>query len=308
MPPAPHAERRTSEDFEAGPPALSPQPLTGEAARGSTPRPADPANDDDADDDTAVALRPRPRAGAFAAAALGRLLDTIVPALCLGCRRPIVDPRTLCAPCWTTLELISPPICDIMGTPLAFDAGPGARSPELRWNHPLYERARAATVFGPMSRRLVHQLKFQDIPGVAVLMARLMAPRIADVTRGADLLVPMPLHRLRLASRRFNQAVLIADALAPLVGVPVARRAVARVRHTPHQVGLSREARANNLNGAFRVVDRAAFAGRSVVIVDDVLTSGASADALALTLSAAGAARVSVATFARVVGESREPV
>ena len=265
--------------------------------------PEPPANDDGGAIPTAPG---RPLLKLLRGAGLA-LLGQIVPALCLGCRRPISDPRSLCAGCWAELELIAPPICDIMGTPLAFDAGPGARSPELRWNHPLYERARAAAVFGPMSRRLVHQLKFQDVPGVAPLMARLMAPRVTDVTEGADVLVPMPLHRIRLATRRFNQAVLIADALGPLVGVPVARHAVARVRHTPHQVGLTREARANNLNGAFRVTDRAAISGRTVTIVDDVLTSGASADALALTLTAAGATHVRVATFARVVGIDRDP-
>lgn len=245
----------------------------------------------------------------FGAAVLRAALDRLVPALCLGCRRPLTDPRTLCGPCWSELELITPPICDILGTPLAFDAGPGARSPELRWNHPLYEKARAAAVFGPMSQRLVHQLKYQDVPGVALLMARLMAPAVGDVTRDADVLVPMPLHRRRLLSRRFNQAALIADALAPLVGVPVARYAVRRVRNTRHQVGLSREERADNLDRAFAVVDRAAIDGRTVVVVDDVLTSGATSDAIALALQAAGARSVRMAVFARVVGPgSREPV
>ncbi|WP_146620094.1 ComF family protein [Acuticoccus sediminis] len=247
------------------------------------------------------------------AARLGRGLvaagiGLVVPPLCLSCRRPLVDPRTLCGPCVRDLEIITPPICDIMGTPLAFDAGPGARSPELRWNHPLYDKARAATVFGPMSQRLVHQLKYQDVPGMASLMARLMAPAIADLTAGADVLLPVPLHRRRLLARRYNQAVLIADALSPLVGLPVARHAVRRVRYTSHQVGLAREQRADNLHAAFRIVDRAAVDGKAVVLVDDVLTSGATADSLAVTLKAAGARAVRVAVFARVVGEgNREP-
>ena len=234
--------------------------------------------------------------------------DLVVPPLCLGCRRPLVDPRTLCGPCRRGLEVIAAPFCDIMGTPLAFDAGPGARSPELRWNHPLYDRARAAAVFGPVSQRLVHQLKYHDVPGVAALMARLMAPAMADLLADGDILVPVPLHRRRLLARRYNQSVLIADRLAPLVGLPVARDAVRRVRNTPHQVGLSREQRADNLYGAFRVVRPEAIAGRGVILVDDVLTSGATADALAVTLRAAGARAVSVAVFARVVGEAnREP-
>ncbi|MEM8664009.1 MAG: double zinc ribbon domain-containing protein, partial [Pseudomonadota bacterium] len=96
-----------------------------------------------------------------------KALDSVVPPLCASCRRPLMDPRTLCAPCWSQLSIIAPPICDIMGTPLAYDAGPGARSPELRWNHPLYDRARAAVMFDAVSRRLVHQLKYHDVPGIA---------------------------------------------------------------------------------------------------------------------------------------------
>lgn len=243
-----------------------------------------------------------------AAHLVGRLTDQLVPPLCLGCRRPLVDPRTLCPACWRQLEFITAPLCPVMGTPLAFDAGPQARSPELRWNHPLYECARAATVFGPMSQRLVHQLKYNDVPGVAELMARLMVPRVSEITADADVLIPVPLHRFRLAARRFNQAVLLADSLAPLVRVPVARFAVKRRRATRRQVGLSRDERANNLHDAFQVADHAAVEGRTVVLVDDVLTSGATADALALTLKAAGAATVRIAVFARVVGDDREPI
>ncbi|MEM8855045.1 MAG: ComF family protein [Pseudomonadota bacterium] len=237
----------------------------------------------------------------------GTALDLVVPPLCMGCRRPIADPRTLCGRCWPQLELIAPPICDIMGTPLAFDAGPGARAPELSWNHPLYDKARAATVFGPLSRRLVHQLKYCDVPGVAALMARLMAPAVVDVTTGADLLLPVPLHRRRLIARRFNQAVQIADALSAHTGLPVARHAMKRVRATPRQVALNRQQRSDNLYNAFKVVDHDAISGKHIVIVDDVLTTGATADAMAMCLRGAGARSVRVAVFARVVPEDRDP-
>ncbi|MEM0908534.1 MAG: ComF family protein [Pseudomonadota bacterium] len=245
---------------------------------------------------------------AWPAALLRRAVDLIVPPLCASCRRPLVDPRTLCASCWRGLSIITPPICDITGAPLTYDAGPGAQSPELSWNHPLYDKARAAVTFDPVSRRLVHHLKYHDVPGVAQLMAGLMANAVRDVTDQADCLIPVPLHRARLASRRFNQAALIAEHLAPLVDLPIARYAVQRVRRTPHQVGLTREERASNLHNAFSVKQREPIAGRRVVIVDDVLTSGATADALALTLRAAGARSVGVAVFARATLGAMDPV
>ncbi len=235
-------------------------------------------------------------------------LNLIVPPLCLSCRKPITEPRNLCADCWRDLGLISRPICDITGAPLAFDAGPGARSPELRWNHPLYDKARAATVFSDTSRRLVHALKFHDTPGVAPLMARLMAPAIADLAEEADVIVPVPLHRSRLAARKFNQAVAIADALSPLVGKPVDRFSLARIRATAKQSGLRHTDRADNLDRAFAVTAPDKIRGKSVLVVDDVLTSGATADAIALALKGAGASLVYVAVFAKVVGGAAEPV
>jgi len=191
---------------------------------------------------------------------------------------------------------------------LALDAGPDARSPELRWNHPLYDKARAAVMFDTVSRRLVHQLKYHDVPGTARLMARLMANAARDLTDGADCLVPVPLHRTRLAARRFNQAALLADHLSPLLGLPVERHAVRRIRRTAHQVGLNRQERASNLHDAFCVKDVAAVEGRRIVLVDDVLTSGATADALAWTLRSAGAISVRVVVFARASAGPGEPV
>lgn len=241
------------------------------------------------------------------AVACHKVVDALIPPLCLACRRPLMDPRALCAGCWRQLSIISDPICPIMGTPLAYDAGRDARSPELRWNHPLYDKARAAVIFDNVSRRLVHQLKYHDAPGVAQWMAGMMAPALGEVGDDADCLVPVPLHRSRLAARRFNQAALLADHLGPLIGKPIVRYAVQRVRKTPNQVGLSRDERAENMHNAFAVKDKQAIAGRRIVLVDDVLTTGATVDALAWTLKAAGARSVSVAVFARAISGAAEP-
>ncbi|MEM7695352.1 MAG: ComF family protein [Pseudomonadota bacterium] len=227
-------------------------------------------------------------------------VSRLVPPLCVSCRRPLSVPRTLCGSCWREVTFIAPPICAITGAPLPFDAGPDARAPELKWNFPLYDKARAAVVFDAMGRHLVHKLKYHDGIGVAPMLATMMAPALKPLADEADIMIPVPLHRTRLLSRRFNQSVHLADGLAQLLGLKVARHAVRRVRRTPPQVGQSREARSDNLHNAFRVTDRDAVMGRTILLIDDVITTGATADALAWTLKTAGAKRVFVGAFAKV--------
>jgi len=126
----------------------------------------------------------------------------------------------------------------------------------------------------------------------------------------ADALVPVPLHWRRLWGRRFNQSATLANTISGATGVPVLHGALKRVRPTPQQVGLSKTQRADNVQGAFRVPDehKAALAGRRLLLIDDVLTSGATVDTCARALLKAGAAHVDVLVFARVVAPLRAPI
>jgi ComF family protein len=169
---------------------------------------------------------------------------------------------------------------------------------------PAYDRARAAVRYDDVARDLVHALKYGDRMDLAPVMGRWMANAAGDLIGDADALVPVPLHWRRLWARRFNQSAALAGAIATITAVPVAEGALKRVKPTPQQVGLTRTERAENVQGAFRA-DRGRVAGRRLILVDDVLTSGATAEACSRALTRAGAARVDVLVFARVVAPLR---
>jgi ComF family protein len=246
--------------------------------------------------------------GAWAAAS--RLaLDIALPTLCVSCREP-VDGEGVCAECWTKLSFIAPPFCPRLGIPFVYDPGPELLSMEAIANPPAYQRARAAVRYDDVARTLVHALKYQDRTDLAPTMGRWMARAGQELLADADILVPVPLHWRRGWSRRFNQSGALARVISRESGVKVASEVLRRVRATEQQIGLSRAQRASNVQGAFKVAAErnADIAGRRVVLIDDVLTSGATTDACARALLRAKAARVDVLVFARVVDTHKAPI
>jgi ComF family protein len=177
-------------------------------------------------------------------------------------------------------------------------------------NPPAYARARAAVRYDDVARTLVHALKYQDRTDLAPTMGRWMARAGQQLLADADILVPVPLHWRRGWSRRFNQSGALARVISRESGVKVASEALRRIRATEQQIGLSRAQRASNVQGAFKVAAErnADIAGRHVVLIDDVLTSGATTDACARALLRAKAARVDVLVFARVVDTHKAPI
>ena len=161
-----------------------------------------------------------------------------------------------------------------------------------------------------IARKLVHSFKYGDRLDLAPMMGQWMARAGRELLKDADALLPVPLHWRRLWARRFNQSAALAKAISGLAGVPVLHGALKRVRATPQQVGLSKTERADNVQGAFRVPteEKAQVAGRRLILVDDVLTSGATVDTCARALLRAGAAHVDVLVFARVVAPLRATI
>jgi len=233
-----------------------------------------------------------------------QMIDVVYPPSCIACLAAVQQSAALCTACWATMPFIERPFCERLGTPFEHDLGPGLISPEAIAHPPVYGRARAVARFedGP-ARQLVHRLKYGDRTELAAPMGRWMARAAAELLPGADLLVPVPLHRRRLFQRRFNQAAVLARAISALSGVPSDPLVLRRVRPTSPQVGLTRAQRADNVQGAFRVPpeDRPKIDGRKIVLVDDVMTSGATANAASRVLMRSGAASVDVVVFARVV-------
>ncbi len=201
------------------------------------------------------------------------------------------------------MRFIERPFCERLGTPFEQDLGAGLLSPQAIADPPVFRRARAVARFedGP-ARRLVHRLKYSDRGELAGPLGAWMARAGADVLAEADAIVPVPLH----AAQAVDAAVQSGGGAGARDRPPdrQAVRAAAgspRVKATRSQVGLSREQRAQNVQGAFRAPPGARVKGRRIVLVDDVLTSGATANAAARALLRAGAAEVDLVVFARVV-------
>ncbi len=228
-------------------------------------------------------------------------INIILPPLCLSCRQPVSDPHGLCPVCWSGMQFIERPYCERLGIPFGFDLGAGALSAEAIANPPVFNRARAAVIFGGTARTLIHGLKYRDRVELAEFIGKMMLRGGQDILADADILIPVPLHRWRLFFRKFNQSALLAQVVGRHAGIAVDLTSLERIRSTPPQVGLSGQKRHENMRGAFRVTDagRQRLAGKRLVLIDDAFTTGATLSAATRALKRAGAANIDVLTFAR---------
>ncbi|MSO73543.1 MAG: ComF family protein [Alphaproteobacteria bacterium] len=230
-----------------------------------------------------------------------RLLDAFLPPQCLACAAPVERPGRLCATCWSGLRFIGAPQCARCGVAFELELPAGTLCGLCLQNPPTYDRARAAFGYDGVGRSLVLGFKMADrtycVPAFTAWLERAGAPLIED----ADLLVPVPLHRWRLFARRFNQSALLTRDLARRTGKPWSPAILWRRRATPSQASLPAAERRRNVRGAFAVPPRARdlIRGRRLLLIDDVLTTGSTANACAETLLKAGAGAVDVLTLAR---------
>jgi ComF family protein len=232
------------------------------------------------------------------------LLDLLLPPHCVACDAQVDAPGRLCPDCFRKTGFITEPFCVRCGAPFASAALGGADHlcPGCRAAPPVFHRARAALRYDAQGRRLILPFKHADRTEMAAVLAPHMARAGAGLLHEADLLVPVPLHRGRLFRRRYNQAALLAKAVARIAGRRCLPDALVRVRATATLGEMSAAERAAEVAGAFAVrASRVGYiAGKRVVLVDDVMTSGATANACAGALLAAGAACVDVLAAARV--------
>lgn len=231
------------------------------------------------------------------------IVDLLTPPKCLDCGTGVTQGAGLCAACWLKLHHISEPVCDALGTPFEYDEGEGTLSAEAIANPPNWNRSRAAVAFDDNSKTLVHALKYNDRHEAGLAMARMMLATGHRLLADADVMVPVPLHRYRLWQRRFNQSAILAREIAQATGKAVVLDGMERGKATRTQVGLDAEARRKNVKGAFSIpVEKLpAISGKRVLLIDDVRTTGATANACATALLKVGAQQVDLLTFALVL-------
>lgn len=233
----------------------------------------------------------------FVQACAHRALDFALPPRCPGCGSITEHVHSFCPECWARIEFLGDGGCTTCGLPLQATeietcAACMARPPRIA-------RTRAAVAYDELSRGLAIRLKYGRKVAVARTMARYMAPLVR--AEGVPILVPVPLHRTRLWRRGFNQAGLVARELSRRLAIPIDPFALRRARRTPPLKGMSPLQRRKAVAGAFVVGDKGAIAGKTVILIDDVLTTGSTAEACARALRKAGAARVELVSWARVV-------
>ena len=234
---------------------------------------------------------------------IGRaVVDYALPPRCSGCGEVIEETGGFCPPCWNGLEWLGNDGCGRCGLPLlgteADTCGRCLAEP------PKLHRIRAAVAYDELPRAIALNLKYGRKVGLARTMARYMAP-LKGAWDDETLLVPVPLHRWRLWSRGFNQSVLVARELGSVWHIPTAPNLLRRVKRTQPLKGMSHSQRRKTVAGAFQVRPSSELEGRTIVLIDDVLTSGSTAEACARALKNAGAGRVELICWARVVRPSQ---
>lgn len=229
------------------------------------------------------------------------ILDFALPPRCAGCGVVVGDVHSFCTDCWGQIDFLGDTGCGICGLPL--EATEAATCGLCLAKPPRIARTRAAVTYGDLTRTLAIRLKYGRKVAIARTMARYMSPLVAPADDAV--LVPVPLHRSRLWTRGFNQSALVARELSRRLSLRSEPLVLKRVKRTPALKGMSAHQRQKTVSGAFTVRDAAAVAGKTVILIDDVLTTGSTAEACARTLQRAGAARVELITWARVVRPSR---
>lgn len=228
-----------------------------------------------------------------------QLLDLVFPPACLLCDTPVMVAHSLCAVCWGKMTFISDPLCSICGVPF-----PVALEDEnicylCLQDKPIFTMARAVVRFNDTTARLIHNFKYYDRPDYAVLMASLMSRYLKGQLHNATIITGVPMHSKRLRERQYNQAGLLAKHIAGIIGVRLVADLLIKTKHTPSQSGLTAEGRKENIKGAFIVNPKFKLRNQCIIMVDDVITTGATMNECARVLASNGNNQTIGLAFAR---------
>ena len=231
------------------------------------------------------------------------LTNLILPPRCFGCGEITLEQDTLCSGCWKACSFLSPPWCNLCGWPFPYDAPDQSLCPHCHRQPPLFIECRSALAYQDASRSFILKLKHGDATYLAPALSKLMARVGTGILSKTDLLIPVPLHWKRLFWRQYNQATLLSNHLSLLTAIPTYPNLLIRHRSTPKQGHLNRKDRYANVRGAFAIPKEKAYIikGKSLTLIDDVFTTGATLTECARVLLKAGAKEVRVITLARVI-------
>ena len=232
----------------------------------------------------------------------------LLPPRCLSCGLLVASENALCAECFSEMKFIENPLCEVTGAPMAYDLKEQVMSATAIAHPPVHRKMRAACLYTGTAKRLVVNFKFFDHLELADRLAHWMANAGAELLEETDVIVPVPLHRFRFLERRFNQSAELAKGISRRTGKPVALNALQRIRPTKQQVDLDLHERVQNVEGAFVVPSSESIeiSGRRVLLIDDVMTTGATASACTRALLRENATYVDVLSFAMVVSGGHE--
>lgn len=236
-----------------------------------------------------------------------KLQGILLPPICLLCgRKKVAELANFCPQCWRKAKFITKPYCALTGVPFSYEWEEGTISRHAKLFPPAYDCARCALIYeSNFARALILKLKYGDSPEIAQSAAIWLARAAKDILPECDFITPVPLHWRRLWHRRFNQAAELARSLAKLTGKNYARDILTRVRATTPQIGLGKKERNRNVRGAFQLTPnwKQTIKNKNVILIDDVMTSGATLESCTKALRRAGAKRVNIVVLARVVHE-----
>jgi ComF family protein len=234
---------------------------------------------------------------------LARALDLFFPPQCLNCETLVPTHGTLCLSCWQQVQFIADPMCGRCGLPFEYTMGEHALCGECMRAEPSFSRARSAFRYDEHSKSLILKLKYHDQLQLAPIYGTWLAKAGKELVAASDVVVPVPMHYFRFISRRYNQSALLAKSLAKHAGLSYVPDGLKRIRRTPPQAGLTRAQRIDNVKGAFATHPRhtSSLKGKSILLVDDVMTTGATLEQCAKALLKSGAQSVNVLTLARTV-------
>lgn len=226
------------------------------------------------------------------------ILNYIFPQSCILCFELIQSDQSLCANCWSKLNFVAKPYCNSCGRILPIDIAENINCLSCIKKKPTFDKARSIFTYDDVSKRLIHHFKYYDRTILAKTFTNLICNRYQNIIDQADLIIPIPMHRIKRIFRLYNQAAILAKAIATHSKKPISYEVLVKTRWTKAQTSLTKKQRLTNLFGSFAIKNKSEIKDKNIILIDDVMTTGSTVSLCASLLKKAGAKKVIVITVA----------